>query len=440
MSAVRHAPSGAVEQREPRVKDDRLAGQLAGAGRSAAHDRPACRPASAPQSATWSDPMMSASGCAGATLRALASASRTRSLRAPHPEAGASSAPGATVVEREAETRQQQRAVARGRGQHEPPHGARTARRWIGFWLLFLLAFFDRPAIRAIIQCFRWPARPAVAHCVTRRAGGDRGGWHGRAGGFDRSSRRRLRRVGPRCARRSDRGRGRHRPLPRVADRMAPKADRGGLPGGSSAAADALGRPALAIAWTASCTARMPALHAGHSPGRSRKRRWCCWHTTSASSCGSTITILHEVILAADVLDPMSLVEDELLLTLPFAPHCERADCVVRTEAHVDVAASGKASPFAALGALKKATRQEAEAIEGIAERGSIEFSSGEAHGCPAEQEVAVEARHAPRARFPRLIRPLAVEPVTGEAHLRHHISPSGFYRGRKVVKTKADE
>lgn len=33
----------------------------------------------------------------------------------------------------------------------------------------------------------------------------------------------------------------------------------------------------------------------------------------------------------------------------------------------------------------------------------------------------------------------LAVEPSTGEMHLRHHISPSGYYRGKKVVKTKAD-
>jgi len=31
------------------------------------------------------------------------------------------------------------------------------------------------------------------------------------------------------------------------------------------------------------------------------------------------------------------------------------------------------------------------------------------------------------------------VEPTTGEIHLRHHISPTGFYRGRKVLKTKAD-
>ncbi len=33
----------------------------------------------------------------------------------------------------------------------------------------------------------------------------------------------------------------------------------------------------------------------------------------------------------------------------------------------------------------------------------------------------------------------LAVEATTGEVHLRHHISPNGYYRGRKVVKTKND-
>ena len=32
---------------------------------------------------------------------------------------------------------------------------------------------------------------------------------------------------------------------------------------------------------------------------------------------------------------------------------------------------------------------------------------------------------------------PIAVEPTSGETHLRHHISPTGFYRGKKVVKTK---
>jgi large subunit ribosomal protein L32 len=35
---------------------------------------------------------------------------------------------------------------------------------------------------------------------------------------------------------------------------------------------------------------------------------------------------------------------------------------------------------------------------------------------------------------------PLSVEPTTGETHRRHHISPDGYYRGRKVLNTKGDE
>ncbi len=34
----------------------------------------------------------------------------------------------------------------------------------------------------------------------------------------------------------------------------------------------------------------------------------------------------------------------------------------------------------------------------------------------------------------------LSVEPTTGEKHRRHHISPSGYYRGKKVLNTKHDE
>ncbi len=33
----------------------------------------------------------------------------------------------------------------------------------------------------------------------------------------------------------------------------------------------------------------------------------------------------------------------------------------------------------------------------------------------------------------------LAVEPTTGEVHLRHHISKTGIYRGKKVIKTKGE-
>jgi len=33
----------------------------------------------------------------------------------------------------------------------------------------------------------------------------------------------------------------------------------------------------------------------------------------------------------------------------------------------------------------------------------------------------------------------MAVEVTTGEVHLRHHISPTGFYRGRQVIETKSE-
>jgi large subunit ribosomal protein L32 len=33
----------------------------------------------------------------------------------------------------------------------------------------------------------------------------------------------------------------------------------------------------------------------------------------------------------------------------------------------------------------------------------------------------------------------LSIEPTTGETHRRHHISPDGFYRGRKVISKDLD-
>ena len=34
----------------------------------------------------------------------------------------------------------------------------------------------------------------------------------------------------------------------------------------------------------------------------------------------------------------------------------------------------------------------------------------------------------------------LSIESNTGETHLRHHVSPDGYYRGRKVVDTGSSE
>ena len=33
----------------------------------------------------------------------------------------------------------------------------------------------------------------------------------------------------------------------------------------------------------------------------------------------------------------------------------------------------------------------------------------------------------------------VSIESTTGEAHLRHHVSADGYYRGRKVVNVKGE-
>ncbi|MGH8529137.1 MAG: 50S ribosomal protein L32 [Nevskiales bacterium] len=34
----------------------------------------------------------------------------------------------------------------------------------------------------------------------------------------------------------------------------------------------------------------------------------------------------------------------------------------------------------------------------------------------------------------------LSIEPTSGETHLRHHVSPDGFYRGKRVVAAPKNE
>lgn len=64
----------------------------------------------------------------------------------------------------------------------------------------------------------------------------------------------------------------------------------------------------------------------------------------------------HEVVLASQPLDAHDLVEDELLLSLPFVPRCERPDCVAGELPEAAQPAQDEAarSPFAALSALKR--------------------------------------------------------------------------------------
>jgi large subunit ribosomal protein L32 len=44
------------------------------------------------------------------------------------------------------------------------------------------------------------------------------------------------------------------------------------------------------------------------------------------------------------------------------------------------------------------------------------------------------------RAHDALTARALSIEPTTGETHLRHHVSPDGYYRGRKIINTASDD
>ena len=34
----------------------------------------------------------------------------------------------------------------------------------------------------------------------------------------------------------------------------------------------------------------------------------------------------------------------------------------------------------------------------------------------------------------------LSQDPLTGETHLRHHVTPEGFFKGRQIVMTESED
>jgi len=63
------------------------------------------------------------------------------------------------------------------------------------------------------------------------------------------------------------------------------------------------------------------------------------------------------------------------------------------------------------------------------------------------ETEMAVQqnrktpSKRGMRRAHDRLSGPtLSADPTTGEVHRRHHVSPDGFYRGKRVLPEKASE
>jgi large subunit ribosomal protein L32 len=55
------------------------------------------------------------------------------------------------------------------------------------------------------------------------------------------------------------------------------------------------------------------------------------------------------------------------------------------------------------------------------------------------QQNRKTPSKRGMRRSHDALSRPtLSVDSTTGETHRRHHVSPDGYYRGRRVVNEKA--
>ena len=53
------------------------------------------------------------------------------------------------------------------------------------------------------------------------------------------------------------------------------------------------------------------------------------------------------------------------------------------------------------------------------------------------QQNRKTRSRRGMRRSHDGLRKPaLSMDPTTGEVHRRHHVSPDGFYRGKKVIET----
>lgn len=55
-----------------------------------------------------------------------------------------------------------------------------------------------------------------------------------------------------------------------------------------------------------------------------------------------------------------------------------------------------------------------------------------------AKSRTTPSRRGMRRAHDSLTAKQLATDPISGEVHIRHHITKDGFYRGKKVIESKA--
>ena len=143
--------------------------------------------------------------------------------------------------------------------------------------------------------------------------------------------------------------------LPRVADRLATDAGAAKLAWRLVGCRDGQGRPALTLTL------------AGSVPLVCQR----CLRPFAAIVDQSTELLLArseaelarfdaeeiEVVLATQRLDALTLVEDELLLSLPFSPRHPDGECAASPMVAGHESSQSRSSPFGQLGELKKTTR-----------------------------------------------------------------------------------
>ena len=114
------------------------------------------------------------------------------------------------------------------------------------------------------------------------------------------------------------------------------------------------------------------------------------------------------------------MIEEELILALPMHASHPRGSCSSPTIPSSPSAASEAppSNPFAALATLTdpSTTRGDLMAV--------------------SQRKKSTSRRDMRRAHQALRSPTLSEDSTTGEKHLRHHISPDGYYRGRKVLET----
>ncbi len=142
--------------------------------------------------------------------------------------------------------------------------------------------------------------------------------------------------------------------LPRVADLLADSDRSAAVSSRISGSADESGRPALDVALTGTVPLICQrCLQTFDWPIEQMTRVLVAADERALAQLDEE-DAEHEVVLAAAPLDPVELVEDELVLTLPFAPRCPEATCVPALAPELRTEAVPKPSPFAALAEMPR--------------------------------------------------------------------------------------